>query len=171
MLHHQRPDRGCTGGSRPARDTSRFPARAFLSVQRDLADGSREAFTRSAQRLPPHGRWLPGVRLLTPPRYIVAAMQPRTSSQKPAATTTLFPWKSPRTRTEASAVVDSTIADTSTSPRMTRTMVLMFMARAYTLRHAPQARARCPPPGDIAWLHDTAFRLFPDSPYAKVHQD
>ena len=55
-------------------------------------------------------------------------MQPRTSSQKPAATTTLFQWKSPRMRTEASAVVDSTIADTSTSPRMTRTMVLMFMA-------------------------------------------
>jgi hypothetical protein len=31
-------------------------------------------------------------------------------------------------RTEASAVVDSTIADISTSPRNTRTMVLTFMA-------------------------------------------
>ena len=65
---------------------------------------------------------------MTPPQYIVAAIQPRTSSQRPAASAALFQWKSPRMRTEASAVVDSTIADTSTSPRMTRTMVLMFMA-------------------------------------------
>ena len=87
---------------------------------------------------------------MTPPRYIVAAMQPRTSSQKPAATTTLFQWKSPRMRTEASAVVDSTIADTSTSPRMTTTMILMFMFPSlYAQACSASQNAVAAAPGDI----------------------
>ena len=86
---------------------------------------------------------------MTPPRYIVAAMQPRTSSQKPAVTTTLFQWRSPRMRTEASAVVDSTIADTSTSPRMTRTMVLMFMAPSLYAQACSASQNALPAAGDI----------------------
>jgi len=70
--------------------------------------------------------------------------QPKARSHR-----TLFQWKSPRMRTEASAVVDSTIADTSTSPSMTRTMVLMFMAPSLYAQACSASQNACPPPGDI----------------------
>jgi hypothetical protein len=60
-------------------------------------------------------------------------------------------------RTEASAVVDSTIADTSTSPRMTRTMVLMFVTPSLYAQACPASQSALPTAG----RRQAAFQISP----------